>query len=84
MRSVIVLHCRLFRLTNRFKQIPYFNSPIFFFVQIDLKKMPLGKLSKKQITSAYGVLTELTKVSDMEKILVPWKAVCVILLHLKL
>lgn len=46
--------------------------------------MPLGKLSKKQITSAYGVLTELTKVSDMEKILVPWKAVCVILLHLKL
>lgn len=53
-------------------------------VQIDLKKMPLGKLSKKQITSAYGVLTELTKVSDMEKILVPWKAVCVILLHLKL
>lgn len=42
-----------------------------FFVQIDLKKMPLGKLSKKQITSAYGVLTELTKVSDMEKILVP-------------
>ena len=27
--------------------------------QIDLKKMPLGKLSKKQIESAYKVLTEL-------------------------
>lgn len=44
----------------------YVDSPVFFFFQIDLKKMPLGKLSKKQITSAYGVLTELTKVSDME------------------
>lgn len=32
--------------------------------EIDLKKMPLGKLSKKQITSAYGVLTELTKLLE--------------------
>ena len=31
--------------------------------QIDLKKMPLGKLSKKQIESAYRVLTELQQVS---------------------
>lgn len=29
------------------------------FVQIDMKKMPLGKLSKRQIMSAYSVLTEL-------------------------
>lgn len=40
--------------------LPYFVSMF----QIDLKKMPLGKLSKKQISSAYGVLTELTKVCD--------------------
>lgn len=32
-------------------------------LQIDLKKMPLGKLSKKQIKSAYSVLTELQGVS---------------------
>ncbi|XP_048732716.1 poly [ADP-ribose] polymerase 1-like [Ostrea edulis] len=32
--------------------------------EIDLKKMPLGKLSKKQITSAYGVLTELTNLME--------------------
>ncbi|XP_022328673.2 poly [ADP-ribose] polymerase 1-like isoform X1 [Crassostrea virginica] len=32
--------------------------------EIDLKKMPLGKLSKKQISSAYGVLTELTKLIE--------------------
>jgi len=31
--------------------------------QIDLKKMPLGKLSKKQIESAYRVLTELQQVN---------------------
>ena len=30
--------------------------------QIDLKKMPLGKLSKKQIESAYKVLNELNQV----------------------
>ncbi|XP_062619939.1 poly [ADP-ribose] polymerase 1-like [Saccostrea cucullata] len=32
--------------------------------EIDTKKMPLGKLSKKQITSAYSVLTELTKLIE--------------------
>ena len=31
--------------------------------EIDLKKMPLGKLSKAQIESAYKVLTELLQVS---------------------
>ena len=31
--------------------------------QIDLKKMPLGKLSKRQIESAYTILTELTNVN---------------------
>ena len=30
----------------------------WFPVQIDVNKMPLGKLSKKQIESAYKVLTE--------------------------
>lgn len=29
-------------------------------LQIDLKKMPLGKLTKNQIEQAYKVLTELT------------------------
>jgi len=29
--------------------------------EIDMKKMPLGKLSKKQIQSAYSMLTELTE-----------------------
>ncbi|CAI9730721.1 [ADP-ribose] polymerase 1-like [Octopus vulgaris] len=32
--------------------------------EIDLKKMPLGKLSKKQIESAYKVLNELTELVD--------------------
>ncbi len=36
--------------------MPHF-SPSFSF-QIDLNKMPLGKLSKKQIESAYKILTE--------------------------
>ena len=31
--------------------------------QIDLKKMPLGKLSRKQIEKAYKVLTELQQVA---------------------
>ena len=35
----------------------------FFYVsQIDLKKMPLGKLTKRQIESAYAVLGEAQKV----------------------
>ena len=35
-----------------------YNS-VFCIFQIDLKKMPLGKLSKRQIESAYKVLNEL-------------------------
>lgn len=31
--------------------------------QIDLQKMPLGKLSKRQIQSAYALLTEVQQVS---------------------
>lgn len=34
--------------------------------EIDLKKMPLGKLSKKQIESAYKVLTELLGVRRLK------------------
>ena len=30
----------------------------FIFLQIDLTKMPLGKLSRKQIESAYKILSE--------------------------
>lgn len=32
---------------------------MFSLFQLDLEKMPLGKLSKRQITQAYSVLTEL-------------------------
>lgn len=40
--------------------ISFYN--IFSFVfQLDLEKMPLGKLSKKQIQKAYSVLSELQK-----------------------
>ena len=35
------------------------------FFQIDLKKMPLGKLTRRQIESAYSVLGEAQKVSDI-------------------
>ncbi|XP_006812383.1 poly [ADP-ribose] polymerase 1-like [Saccoglossus kowalevskii] len=35
--------------------------------EIDLKKMPLGKLSKRQIESAYSVLSELQKLLDEDK-----------------
>lgn len=34
--------------------------------QIDLQKMPLGKLSKRQIQSAYSILNEVQQVSVME------------------
>ncbi|VDM57689.1 unnamed protein product [Angiostrongylus costaricensis] len=41
--------------------------------QLDLDKMPLGKLSKKQITNAYSILTELQSILseklDAEKVL---------------
>ena len=36
---------------------------MFVVLQIDMKKMPLGKLSKRQIQSAYRVLTELNQVN---------------------
>ena len=36
----------------------------FLFVQIDLKKMPLGKLTRRQIESAYSVLGEAQRVSE--------------------
>ena len=36
---------------------------MFVCVKIDMKKMPLGKLSKRQIESAYSVLNEALKVS---------------------
>ncbi|XP_077991916.1 poly [ADP-ribose] polymerase 1-like [Glandiceps talaboti] len=36
--------------------------------EIDLKKMPLGKLSKRQIESAYSVLTELQKLVSEESV----------------
>lgn len=35
--------------------------------ELDLEKMPLGKLSKKQIQSAFGVLSELQKLIDSPK-----------------
>lgn len=34
--------------------------------QLDLEKMPLGKISKKQIQLAYAVLSELQKVLETE------------------
>jgi hypothetical protein len=37
-------------------------STLCFYFKIDLKKMPLGKLSRKQIESAYSILTEAQKV----------------------
>lgn len=36
------------------------------FHQIDLQKMPLGKLSKRQIQSAYSILNEVQQVSVKE------------------
>ena len=41
-----------------------FQQYIVFLSQIDLKKMPLGKLTKRQIESAYAVLGEAQKVSE--------------------
>lgn len=35
-------------------------------LQIDLQKMPLGKLSKRQIQSAYALLTEVQQVSNQQ------------------
>ncbi|XP_041351454.1 poly [ADP-ribose] polymerase 1-like [Gigantopelta aegis] len=50
-RSVQDLICLIFNVENMKKAMLEF--------EIDLKKMPLGKLSKKQIQSAYSILTEL-------------------------
>lgn len=41
------------------------NAMIEF--ELDLKKMPLGKLSKKQVEKAYAVLTELQQIIDGDK-----------------
>lgn len=38
----------------------YISFPV---LQIDLQKMPLGKLSKRQIQSAYALLTEVQQVT---------------------
>ena len=35
--------------------------------QLDLNKMPLGKLSKKQLQKAYAVLTEATQVKNANR-----------------
>lgn len=35
-------------------------------LQIDLQKMPLGKLSKRQIQSAYALLTEVHQVGNQQ------------------
>ena len=40
------------------------SNTLLLGLQIDLKKMPLGKLSKKQIQDAYKILTELTQLID--------------------
>ena len=40
---------------------------VSFFYQIDMKKMPLGKISKKNITKAYKILTDCQKV---------WMSIC--------
>lgn len=50
-KSVQDLVCMIFDVESMKKAMKEF--------EIDLKKMPLGKLSKKQIQSAYSVLTEL-------------------------
>ena len=38
---------------------PGWSSDLWVWLQIDMKKMPLGKLSHRQMRSAYSVLTEL-------------------------
>ena len=40
----------------------FLEFSFFGFLQIDLKKMPLGKLSKKQIETAYACLGDCQKV----------------------
>ncbi|KAH3844594.1 poly [ADP-ribose] polymerase 1-like [Dreissena polymorpha] len=55
-KSVQDLVCMIFDVESMKKAMLEF--------EIDLKKMPLGKLSKKQIQSAYGVLTEAQKLVE--------------------
>lgn len=52
------------RNTTSLGQSPFCTSfSLFLSRQIDLKKMPLGKLTKRQIETAYAVLGEAQKVS---------------------
>ncbi|XP_053378443.1 poly [ADP-ribose] polymerase 1-like [Mercenaria mercenaria] len=55
-KSVQDLVCMIFDVESMKKAMLEF--------EIDLKKMPLGKLSKKQIQSAYSVLTELLELTE--------------------
>nr|UYS55296.1 poly-ADP-ribose polymerase I [Physella acuta] len=55
-KSVQNLICMIFNVENMKKAMMEF--------EIDMKKMPLGKLSKKQIQSAYSILTELQKLIE--------------------
>ncbi|KAL4239025.1 Poly [ADP-ribose] polymerase 1 [Mactra antiquata] len=55
-KSVQDLVCMIFDVETMKKAMMEF--------EIDLKKMPLGKLSKKQIKSAYSVLTELQELNE--------------------
>lgn len=36
-------------------------------MQLDMDKMPLGKISRKQLLEAYSVLTDSTKLRDQEE-----------------
>ena len=54
--SILKEHCVVFCMKHICE---YLICPF----QIDLQKMPLGKLSKRQIQSAYALLTEVQQVS---------------------
>uniref|UniRef100_A0A182YTW7 Poly [ADP-ribose] polymerase n=1 Tax=Biomphalaria glabrata TaxID=6526 RepID=A0A182YTW7_BIOGL len=55
-KSVQNLICMIFDVESMIKAMMEF--------EIDMKKMPLGKLSKRQIQSAYSILTELQKLIE--------------------
>lgn len=58
--------CNFFANMHKISSALFCN--IILFLQIDTKKMPLGKLSKKQIERAYRVLSEaLDLLGKMEK-----------------
>lgn len=44
------------------RSLPFKGDPLS--PQIDLQKMPLGKLSKRQIQAAYSILSEVQQVSE--------------------